>query len=129
MNTIQRTAAWPAVNGLQKVVVVNGTSEILQMLESVLDAGRYDMVFVESAAHAYSRVKRVQPNLVVLCMDIDDAAGFQLLSMLKLDVDTKSIPVVTYTTESNDADETSEEDDEDGFEDFPVSRPAILTMN
>jgi len=28
---------------LQKVVVVNGSPEILEMLETVLDAGRYDM--------------------------------------------------------------------------------------
>ena len=38
---------------LQKVVVVNGSPEILEMLETVLDAGRYDMVFVESSARVY----------------------------------------------------------------------------
>src|SRR5687767_3158549 len=31
---------------VQKVVVVNGNTEVLGMLETVLDAGRYDMVFV-----------------------------------------------------------------------------------
>ena len=30
---------------VQKVVVVNGNTEVLGMLESVLDAGRYDMVW------------------------------------------------------------------------------------
>ena len=39
---------------VQKVVVVNGSTEVLEMLESVLDSGRYDMVFVESGDHAYS---------------------------------------------------------------------------
>jgi CheY-like chemotaxis protein len=41
----------------------------------------------------------VQPNLVVLCMRIEDRDGFQVLSMLKLDDETRRIPVVTYTTE------------------------------
>ena len=36
---------------VQKVVVVNGNTEVLGMLETVLDAGRYDMVFVESSDH------------------------------------------------------------------------------
>jgi PleD family two-component response regulator len=84
---------------IQKVVVVNGNTEVLGMLETVLDAGRYDMVFVESADRAYSQVKKVLPNLVILCARLDQLDGFQLLTMLKLDPDTRTIPVLTYTTE------------------------------
>src|SRR5215510_9519565 len=85
--------------GAQKVVIVNGDAQILELLETVLDAGHYDVVFVESSAHAYSQIKRVQPNLVILCVRIEDMDGFQVLSMLKLDADTRDIPVLTYTTE------------------------------
>jgi CheY-like chemotaxis protein len=52
----------------QKVVIVNGSSQVLELLETTLDAGHYDVVFVESSAHAYSQIKRVQPNLVILCV-------------------------------------------------------------
>src|SRR5262245_12951366 len=83
----------------QKVVIVNGSTEVLELLESALDAGHYDIVFVESTEHAYSQIKRVQPNLVILCVQIDDRDAFQVLSMLKLDEDTCNIPVITYTTE------------------------------
>ncbi len=83
----------------QKVVIVNDSPEILEQLETVLEAGHYDVVFVESNQHAYSQVKRVQPDLVILCMRIDDMEGFQVLSMLKLDRDTRDIPVLTYTTD------------------------------
>jgi PleD family two-component response regulator len=89
----------PGTTLAQKVVIVNGSAEILELLESVLDAGHYDVVFVESSAHAYSQIKRVQPNLVILCVRIDDLDGFQVLSMLKLDRETRDIPVLTYTTE------------------------------
>jgi PleD family two-component response regulator len=92
----------------QKVVIVNGSPEMLDMLEAVLDAGHYDIVFVESSEHAYSQIKRVQPDLVILCVRIEDADGFQVLSMLKLDAETRSIPVLTYTN-----DETDEEVDTD----------------
>src|SRR5712671_7832320 len=83
----------------QKVVIVNGSPEMLELLETVLDAGHYDVVFVESSHHAYSQIKRVQPNLVILCVRIAEADGFQVLSMLKLDDETREIPVLTYTTE------------------------------
>lgn len=84
---------------VQKVVVINGSTEVLGMLEAVLDAGRYDMVFVESGERAYSQIKRVMPNLVILCARIEELSGFQLLTMLKLDDETRNIPVLTYTTE------------------------------
>jgi CheY-like chemotaxis protein len=85
---------------VQKVVVVNGNTEVLGMLESVLDAGRYDMVFVEPGERAYSQIKKVLPNLVILCTRIERLDGFQILTMLKLDPETCDIPVLTYTTET-----------------------------
>jgi PleD family two-component response regulator len=109
----------------QKVVIVNGSPEMLEMLEAVLDAGRYDVVFVESSEHAYSQIKRVQPNLVVLCVRIDDADGFQVLSMLKLDAETRSIPVLTYTNEHTDEELESEYADSSDAELFPAAKAAV----
>ncbi len=57
---------------VQKVVIVNGSYEILDLLETMLAATRYDMVFVESSAHAYSQIKRVQTNSVILGITIED---------------------------------------------------------
>ena len=88
-----------AVTQVQKVVVVNGNTEVLGLLESVLDAGRYDMVFVESSEHAYSQIKKVLPNLVIVCANINQLESFQLLTMLKLDSETRGIPILTHSTE------------------------------
>ena len=109
----------------QKVVIVNGSPEILDMLDTVLDAGHYDVVFVRSSSHAYSQIKRVQPNVVILCVRIDEADGFQVLSMLKLDEETRGIPVLTYTSEHHG--EASDEDDAvpSDLESFPVSKAAV----
>jgi len=109
----------------QKVVIVNGGPEMLEMLEAVLDAGRYDVVFIESSEHAYSQIKRVQPNLVVLCVRVDDADGFQVLSMLKLDDETRGIPVLTYTGEQG-AEELDAEDTEPSEPElFPPAKAAV----
>ena len=110
----------------QKVVIVNGSAEILELLETVLDAGNYDVVFVESNAHAYSQIKRVQPNLVILCVRIEDLDGFQVLSMLKLDEETRGIPVLTYTTEYE-GQENEEEETKDSDSSLFIARP--LPMN
>ena len=115
----------PAATTAQKVVIVNGTSEILDLLETVLDAGHYDVVFVESSEHAYSQIKRVQPNLVILCVHVEDLDGFQVLSMLKLDPETRGIPVLTYTTEY-DEQETEEEAAESSDTEIFKAHPAGL---
>ena len=119
----QHVARTPAV--AQKVVIVNGGPEMLEALEAVLDAGRYDVVFVESSEHAYSQVKRVQPNLVVLCVRVDDADGFQVLSMLKLDEETRGIPVLTYTSEHSGEELEAENAEPSEVELFPAAKAAV----
>jgi len=109
----------------QKVVIVNGSTDMLSLLETVLDAGHYDVLFIESSEHAYSHIKRVQPNLVILCMRIDDRGGFQVLSMLKLDDETRRIPVLTYTTEYEGQELEQEAPDASEMEMFVASAQPI----
>ncbi len=115
---------------VQKVVVVNGNTEVLGILETVLDAGRYDMVFVESSDRAYAQIKKTLPNLVILCTRIESLEGFHLLTMLKLDDETRDIPVLTYTTdyEGQDFDSAISQLADDEEELLPATRPS-LRMN
>jgi CheY-like chemotaxis protein len=110
----------------QQVVVVSKQSQLNGLLETVLDAGQYDVVFVESTEHAYSHIKRLTPHLIIVCLDIDDIDGFQVLSMLKLDDDTKYIPVVTCTVQADD--EVSRDESLDPPDDV-FSQPAMMQLN
>ena len=110
----------------QQVVVVSKQSQLNGLLETVLDAGQYDVVFVESTEHAYSHIKRLTPHLIIVCLDIDDLDGFQVLSMLKLDDETKGIPVVTCTVSQDDdviADESLDPPDD------VFRQPAVMQLN
>src|SRR5215475_3075343 len=108
----------------QKVVIVNGNAEVLELLETVLDAGHYDVVFVESSARAYSQIKRVRPDLVILCVTMDDADALRVLSMLKLDEETTAIPILTYATKGEvepAEEESAEVSDEEMFAPKPAA--------
>lgn len=83
---------------VRKVVVVSRHPLLQPVLDTVQDAGNYDLVFVESIGNAYSHIKRVAPDLVIVYLEIDDSDTIQVLSMLKLDSGTSSIPVVTCMT-------------------------------
>jgi DNA-binding response OmpR family regulator len=110
----------------QQVVVVSKQSQLNGLLETVLDAGQYDVVFVESTEHAYSHIKRLSPHLIIVCLDVDDLDGFQVLSMLKLDADTKGIPVVTCTMQQ-DNDVTRDESPDPPDDVF--CQPAVMQLN
>ena len=92
---------------LQTVVLVSGHAPPVQALDVLLAATRgYDVIFVESIADAYSRIKQVMPDLVIIASEIDDVATCQLLSMLMVDRRSAGIPVLTCATfrEQNDVD-------------------------
>ena|SRR5262245_5062476 len=108
----------------QKVVIVNGSAEVLELLETVLDAGHYDVVFVESSAHAYSQIKRVRPDLVILCIAMDDVEALRVLSMLKLDEETRAIPILTYATKGE-IETVDEDEPETQEEEFFAPKPAM----
>lgn len=120
---LRRAVTSPALT--QKVVIVNGSPEALALVENVLRAGHYDVIFIESVAHAYSHIKRVQPNLVIICMRFEDLETFQVLSMLKLDDDTRSIPVLTYTAGYDVQEEEADDEDEPAEMDLFASQSGV----
>lgn len=88
-----------AITDETRVVVVGGGPEVLPFIEPLLAGGRYEVNFVALDELPVAAVREERPDLVVVCLRIEDAAGFQLLSMLRLDPVTREIPVLTYTTE------------------------------
>ena len=128
--TIDTPATQPvaATAGAQKVVIVNGTADVLALIDTALNSGPYDVVFVESSEHAYSQIKRVQPQLVILCVRIEDRASFQVLSMLKLDPEPRDIPVLTYTTAFEGQGADNEAEAELSEPEIFAARPAV-SMN
>ena len=82
-----------------RTLMVIGRETDDRVLEAVADVGGYDVIVVETPTTAYSRVKRVAPSLVVLCMTGEDVEACQVMSMLQLDRETAEIPVVTCLLE------------------------------
>ena len=118
----QQVHALPAKRSLRTVAVVSN-HPYLHALERVLDGMDHDIVFVEAIPDAYTQIKRVMPDLIVLYLSNDDAASCQVLSMLRLDRETAGIPVLTYASSTFDgAEDSAVEETGDAFSRFvPVS--------
>jgi PleD family two-component response regulator len=92
--SVRRAVVRPSAR--RTVAVVSSQPHPPAVLDAFMKGSEYDVVFVELTSRAYSSIRRVTPDLVVLCLLLDDVNAFHVLSMLKLDSATSSIPVVTY---------------------------------
>jgi CheY-like chemotaxis protein len=82
------------------VMIVGGGPAVLPRIEPLLPGGSYDVEFIGLDQEPYGCVTDDPPDLVVVCLRIEDAVGFQFLSMLQMDPATRHLPVLTYTTEA-----------------------------
>ena len=81
------------------VVAVSNDALRPELLDRLLvDDNDFNVIVVESIERAYSRITQAQPDVVVVFMNIDDADGCQLLSMLHMDRGLRGMSVVTCAT-------------------------------
>jgi hypothetical protein len=81
---------------IQSVVAVSGDPLREELLDAlVTDENDFGAVVVESITHAYTRIKQLTPDVVIVFCEIDDTAACHLLSMLRNDVDLSGVLVVT----------------------------------
>jgi len=85
------------------IAIVNIGPRMLEQVESMPEFDRSNLLILDSRTDAYSVIKRLRPSLVVVGAGLEDDAC-QLLTMLKLDNETRHIPVVTMATDPSDRD-------------------------
>jgi CheY-like chemotaxis protein len=109
-----------------RTIAVVGKHPDRHVLDTVLKA-EYEVVLIESLTEAYTHIKRIAPQVVIVCLDINDLDGVEVLSMLNLDKATAKIPVVTYLTGPN-VNKTEDEESSD-LNHEAVRHMVMSTMN
>lgn len=108
-------------HALRTIIVVGQPGQ--QVPESAFDGLDYDVVVLEPVTHAYSQIRRVKPALIVMSLSLDDGECFQLLTMLRLDQETASIPIRMFV--ASEEEETEEEvanaEVDESFDTVPMS--------
>ena len=87
-------------NQEQHIFVINDTIAILELFTALLEDEGYRVTtdgFSIEMVELLSRVKADRPDLLVLDFLIQDEGGWQFLQMLRMDRETRDIPVVVCT--------------------------------
>jgi DNA-binding NarL/FixJ family response regulator len=81
------------------VVAVSNDALRPELLDRLLVTDcRYNVIVMESIEGGYSKIRQVQPDVVILFINIDDVEACQLLSMLDMDRGLRGMTVLTCTT-------------------------------
>jgi PleD family two-component response regulator len=89
----------PRAANRQLALFVGGGTDALAHVEPLLSGRSYDVEFVDMNDEPYATVAALRPDIIVVNLELADEAGFQLLTMLRLDPETAQIPVLSYVQE------------------------------
>ena len=107
-----------AVCAAKHILVINDTVAILELFRALLDEEGYRVStddFSVDLLQMLGRVKENPPDLIVLDFIImDEGKGWQFLQMLKMDRETRGIPVIACTAAAKLAEELHTHLDEMG---------------
>ncbi len=87
------------------IFVINDTVSILELFQALLEEEGYRVTtdgFTVEMLDMLGRVKADRPDLIVLdFIVLDEGKGWQFLQLLKMDRDTRDIPVIVCTAAAN----------------------------
>ena len=89
---------------IKSILVVDDSPTDLKYLTDILAKNGYQVTTAESAEEALSKVKSVNPDLVLMDVVMPGQNGYQATRTLARDDSTKHIPVIICTTKGQETD-------------------------
>jgi len=88
----------------RKILIVDDIQADRANLERIVSEAGHQTLLAENGAMAVERVKRDQPDLILMDVNMPEVDGFAATRMLKADEATKNIPVVFVSGKNQKAD-------------------------
>jgi CheY-like chemotaxis protein len=91
----------------KRILVVDDRNELLHLMRRVLEDEQYQVSILQEGKDAFSKVKSMVPDLLILDLKLGDMSGQDVLKQIKSDSATSDIPVIVYTAAVLEAEEVS----------------------
>lgn len=85
---------------MTKIMIVDDEFDIRLVLSMTLEDSGYEVVQAVNGSEALASVRSINPDLILLDINMPEMDGFQVLEQLKTNRDTSSIPVVMISARS-----------------------------
>ncbi|HEY9874962.1 MAG TPA: ATP-binding protein, partial [Candidatus Obscuribacterales bacterium] len=111
------------VNSKRLVLIVEAVPDYIEDLTEQLTSLGYRVIIARSGTEAIEKARRFQPGVVLLNPLLPQLSGWDVLTILKSDAETRHIPVLV--TGSSAEKETAKQNQADGFLSLPVEVSAL----
>jgi len=92
-----------------KVAVINNDTDFLSLMNDLLNSSGWDTIVCRESNLAVGMVKADKPDIVVLDVRMETPeSGWNVLELLKLDPDTRHLPIVVCSAAVGDLREREE---------------------
>jgi putative two-component system response regulator len=81
-----------------RILIVDDEARNLRLMESLLKTEGYRTETSTSGEHALAAVAHSKPDLILLDVMMPGMSGFEVAGKLKVDEDTKSVPIIMVTS-------------------------------
>ena len=89
---------------IKNILVVDDSATDRQYLSDILVKNGYKVTTAENAEEALSKVKQINPDLVLMDVVLPGQNGYQATRTLSRDEATKHIPIIMCTTKGQETD-------------------------
>lgn len=88
----------------KKVLIIEDNENFLEMVGGDFEAKGFQTIKAKSGKVGFDFAKKEKPDVIILDILLEDIDGFEVLKLLKEDLDTHLILVVIYTNLGSDND-------------------------
>lgn len=92
---------------IKRILVVDDRNELLHLMRRVLEDEQYQVSILQDGRDAFTQVKSMLPDLLILDLKLGDMSGQEVLKQVKNDPATADVPVIVYTAAVLEADEVT----------------------
>lgn len=93
----------------KQILIIDDQNQLLSLMRRILEDENYQVHILQNGNDAYTQMKALLPDLLILDLKLGGISGKDVLKQLKEDTVTAEIPVIVYTAAVLEADEVARE--------------------
>ncbi|MFH1836514.1 MAG: response regulator [Candidatus Omnitrophota bacterium] len=83
----------------EKILIIDDEPNIIMMIRSRLKSVNYEVISALNGEEGLRKAREEKPDLILLDVTMPGISGFEVLAKLKLNPETKSIPIIMLTAQ------------------------------
>jgi DNA-binding response OmpR family regulator len=83
-----------------RILAVDDSPTILEMIKAILEAGGYEVLTAADGAEALEKARAEKPDLILLDVMLPKLDGYRVCRLLKFDQNYKHIPIIMLTAKT-----------------------------